>query len=477
MKKVLKTNKTLIVLGIIIAISIVSFLGLYQKSNGVWKNLLPNYNLGMELDGYRELHFSLDTTEEEKEVYVDDAGNILGFVEDGQNSSQDTSVSLVQEENTETTTEENSSEESSEYKKETRTIKANEDSSKTIENFELSKEIIQKRLKSLNEFEYNIRVDSITGDLVLEAPDNDLLSTAEALINSKGEFDIIDYQTGIVLLDREDLVSVATVSNYEEEGYQLYLQIELNNDGKEALREISKKYVQTTDDSGTSSTEYVAVRFEGQTLLSTYFGEELTNGILTVPIGNPTTDQEEYSTLVEQANRIANILNEEELPLQYTLNSDNYIKSNITDKMIFTAEIVCALIIIIISAVLIVKFKGNGALLSIVSIGYIAITALLLRYANVKITLNSIYTLVASVALNYIFIIILLKNLKNQTLKIAYVQAMKKYYLLIVPVIVISVIFTFVSSVAVSSIGMTLFWGLLVGLAYNALVILALNLI
>ena len=54
---------------------------------------------------------------------------------------------------------------------------------------------------------------------------------------------------------------------------------------------------------------------------------------------------------------------------------------------------------------------------------------------------------------------------------------MKEYYLLIIPVIVISVIFTFATSVAVSSIGMTLFWGLLVGLVYNWLVVLVLKLV
>lgn len=475
MKKVLKINKTLIVLGIIILISIVSFFGLYEKTNGVWSNLLPNYNLGTDLNGYRELHFTLDTAEEEKEVYVDDDGNILGFVEDGQNSTQDTSVSLVQEdENSET---EVSQEENSEYKTENRTVKANEDSDKTIENFELSKQIIQKRLKTLTEFEYNIRVDSITGDLVLEAQDDENLSTAEALITSKGEFDIIDYQTGIVLLDKAELLSVTTLSNYEEGGYQLYLQITLNNNGKDKLSEISKKYVETTNETGESSTEYIAVRFEGQTLLSTYFGEEITNGVLTIPIGNPTTDQTEYSEILEQANRIANILNEEELPLQYTLTSDNYIKSEITDEVIFTAKIVVALAILVISAILIVKFKLNGVILSITSIGYIAITALLIRYANVKITLNSIYSLIICIALNYVFIITLLNKLKEQNLKIAFVQAMKEYYLLIIPVIVISVIFTFATSVAVSSIGMTLFWGLLVGLVYNWLVVFVLKLV
>lgn len=475
MKKVLKINKTLIVLGIIILISIVSFLGLYEKTNGVWSNLLPNYNLGTDLNGYRELHFTLDTAEEEKEVYVDDDGNILGFVEDGQNSKQDTSVSLVQENENSGT--EVSQEENSEYKTENRTVKANEDSDKTIENFELSKQIIQKRLKTLTEFEYNIRVDSITGDLVLEAQDDENLSTAESLITSKGKFDIIDYQTGIVLLDKAELSSVNTLSNYEEGGYQLYLQITLNNNGKDKLSEISKKYVETTNEAGESSTEYIAVRFEGQTLLSTYFGEEITNGVLTIPIGNLTTDQTEYSEILEQANRIANILNEEELPLQYTLTSDNYIKSEITDEVIFTAKIVVALAILVISAILIVKFKLNGVILSITSIGYIAITALLIRYANVKITLNSIYSLIICIALNYVFIITLLNKLKEQNLKIAFVQAMKEYYLLIIPVIVISVIFTFATSVAVSSIGMTLFWGLLVGLVYNWLVVLVLKLV
>ena len=322
MKKALKVNKTLIVLGIIVLISLISFFGVYTKTNGVWSNLLKNFNYGIELDGYRELLFSLDTTEEEKEAYVDENGNILGFVEDGTNSSQDKSISLDEGEQTEETSKEQTEE--SEYKTETRVIKANEESNITIDNFNSSKKIIQNRLKSISNLEYNIRVDSITGDLVLEVPDDENISTVEALVNSKGTFDIIDYQTGIVLLDNSDLDSVKTVANSEENGYQLYLQISLNDSGKEKLSEISKKYVKTTNEDGEETTEYVAVRFEGQALLSTYFGDEITNGVLTIPIGNPTTDTEQYSILVEQASRIADILNGGKLPLQYTLVTDNY---------------------------------------------------------------------------------------------------------------------------------------------------------
>lgn len=475
MKKLLKINKTLIVLGIIILISLISFLGLYIKENGAWKNLLKNYNLGTDFSGYRELVYSLDTSEEEKEVYVDDNGKILGYVEDAV-QDQNTSIQLVEDENSDQTAEE-TEEKTNEYKTETRTIKANDEENITIENFKSSKQIIQKRLNTLNGLEYNIRMDNVTGDVSIEIPDNDQVSTASALISTVGKFDMIERESGIVLLDNSDLKSVNAVSNYEEEGYQLYLQITLNDEGKEKLKEISKKYVQKVDESGNDQTDYVSVRFEGQAILSTYFGEELTTGILTVPIGDPTTDQAQYTTLIEQASRIAYILNTGKLPLKYTLVSDNFINSMITEKVIFVASIVCVLVILIISAVLIAKYKLNGLILSLVSIGYIAITALLLRYANVLITLNCIYSIIVCALLNYLFIIKLLRKLKDNNLKVAFKEVMKEYYLQIIPVIVLAVVFTVISTVSVSSIGMTLFWGLLTGVIYNTLVIYVLKLV
>ena len=36
----------------------------------------------MDLEGSRELKFVVDTTEEEKNVYVDDNGNVLGVVKE-----------------------------------------------------------------------------------------------------------------------------------------------------------------------------------------------------------------------------------------------------------------------------------------------------------------------------------------------------------------------------------------------------------
>lgn len=476
MKKALKVNKTLIVLGLIVVVSLISFLGLYSKTNGVWSNILPSYSLGMELDGYRELVFTLDTTEEEKEAYVDEEGNILGFVDDGTVVSENVGIQLVPDDESEENVQADEVV-AEEYTKESVTVKANEESDITIDNFKLSKEIIQKRLNSINNLEYNIRLDNVTGDLVVEVPDNDYVSTVDALVDSIGKFDIIDYETGIVLLDNSDLSGVTAVANTTEEGYQLYLQISTNESGKQKMSEISTTYVATTNEAGESSTKYVSVRFEGDTLVSTYFGEEITNGVLTVPIGNTTSDSGEYAKLAEQATRIAYILNEGELPLQYQLVSDNLINPLVTEEMIFILEIVVALAILIVSAILIAKYKLNGLILSIVSVGYLAVAAFAIRFADVTVTLNSIYTILLCDILNYVFIFKLLNKMKDSELNVAFKETLKDYYKMIIPASVIAIIFTFATTVAVNSIGMTLFWGIIMGLVYNTLIIRLLRIV
>ena len=108
MEKGLKTIRTIAILLIVILISVIAFGGLYLKSNGIWTNVLPEFNYGMELSGIRELRFVLDNTEEEKQVYVDEEGNILGEVkEEAETISLDTNENTTEEsnENTENETE------------------------------------------------------------------------------------------------------------------------------------------------------------------------------------------------------------------------------------------------------------------------------------------------------------------------------------------------------------------------------------
>lgn len=187
MKKCIKTIKILTLLLIVVLIIVLAFFGFFRKNSNIWNNLIPDYNYGMELKGVRELKYITDTSEEEKNVYVDSNGNILGVVIENEDNSTEESnegVSLEVDEgladnqNAENLVSETESEKVP-YATENRVIKANEDDVLTIENFEMSKKIIQKRLESRNIYEYNIRLDTVTGELIVELPetqDTDLLA-------------------------------------------------------------------------------------------------------------------------------------------------------------------------------------------------------------------------------------------------------------------------------------------------------------
>ncbi len=76
------------------------------------------------------------------------------------------------------------------------------------------------------------------------------------------------------------------------------------------------------------------------------------------------------------------------------------------------------------------------------------------------------------ILINYVFSLKLLDKLKSgSNKKVALINSMKELYLAIVPVCIIAVIFTFMSGVVINSIGMMLFWGLLVQ-AITSLVVL-----
>ena len=84
MEKNLRKFRTIAIVLVVILIALIAFVGVYGKSLNALKNLIPDYTYGMELEGARQLKFVVDTTEEEKEVYVDEQGNILGEVKKGE---------------------------------------------------------------------------------------------------------------------------------------------------------------------------------------------------------------------------------------------------------------------------------------------------------------------------------------------------------------------------------------------------------
>lgn len=449
---------------IIILISLIAFLGIHVKKANIWENIIPEFKFGMELDGIRELRYIVDTTEEEKNVYIDSEGNILGEVKEEEESSTEISLNTPAEEVAVPESEKVN------YATEIRKIKKNEDANITIENFEKTKKMIQDRIEKNENFEYNIRQDSVTGELVIEVPnDDEQVIAIESVVETIGNFKVIDEQTGIILMDNSHVKNYS-VSATNTSGYQAYLVIEFTDEGAEKLKEISKKYIETTDEAGESSIKYVSVLLDETTLSTTYFGEEMTNGMLQIPVGQATTDMTEYSQIITELSRVVNILNSGRLPIVYALNTDNYIQSSITNDDINIYKVIFAVAIVAVSIYMVIRFKAKGFLASILSVGYIAVYVLVIKYTNVIVTINSIFAFIGLVIANYIFMINYLLRLdKKENASEAFNNSMKKFYLNIIPVGVIAVIFTFVGNVIINTIGMTLFWGIILHALYNAL--------
>ena len=468
MEKTVKLFKIITIVILIIAISLISFIGIFKNKLNFKENVIPDFKYGMELSGNREYRFVLDTNSQEKNVYVDSEGNYKGtVVEKTESSEESTSISL--EDTLDDTQEDVVAEEEVdkvEYATEMRTIKSNEDNVLNRESYEATKAIIQKRLDSAQIPEYNIRLNTITGDLILEVPEGEYNETAYNLASQQGTFEIVDSDTGVILLDNSYIKS-STALYTADSSYQVYLQIEFNDEGAEILKDISKKYIQYVDDTDTEIEKDVELRLDGSALMKTYFGDELDNGMLQITMGNSTTD---YNTFVENyktAQEFASILDFGKLPNKLAIGSDNFVQSRITDKTICYAKVCYAILICIISVVLIIKYKLQGLLSAIASVGYIAVTMLIIRYTNVEIVLNSIYAILGFTVLNYVFVFNFLNRKKTDSPKHAFLEAMKNIHIAVIPLWVVAIIFTFMVNSTINSVGMILFWGLFMHCIYS----------
>ena len=53
----------------------------------------------------------------------------------------------------------------------------------------------------------------------------------------------------------------------EKNKYTVYLQLELDDAGRNIIKEISKQYIKYTDSEGTEKTDYISVRVDGASIM------------------------------------------------------------------------------------------------------------------------------------------------------------------------------------------------------------------
>lgn len=419
---------------LIILLSIISFAGLFVQDTKFMKNLVPEYELGMDLEGYRAI--TVAVSDEKETIYYDAEGNVVTTeAEDGKSEE----------------------------------VPVNNEEDLTKENYEKAKDLIKARLKDLEIKEYLVRLDEESGSVTVQLPEDSMTDIASQFLTTTGEFTIEDAETGEVLLDNSNIKEAKVGYASASTGTSVYLSIEFNKDSKEKLREISTTYVTTTNEEGEETEKQVELKMDGSTMLSTSFADELADGILPINMGT-ATDNTTLNTYMQQASNIAILINNGPLPLEYESDQNRFIQSDLSLEDAIVPGIVLAVILVIGFIVLIIKYKKLGLAAIVSFIGYVAIVLLALRIFNIVITLEGICAIVASMLLNYILLAYLLNTLSKADTaewKTAFNKAILSIIFVLVPVLIIGIVLCFAAWMPTFSFGTVTFWAILIMILYN----------
>ncbi|MCI8310597.1 MAG: hypothetical protein HFJ45_10765, partial [Clostridia bacterium] len=257
-------------------------------------------------------------------------------------------------------------------------------------------------------------------------------------------------------------------------GTSVYINIELDKEGTEKLKEITSTYVEIEESNETDANnagesaeetttkeKQVTMQVENQDLFSSAFEKPITDGIMSITLGT-ATDNATLSEYIEQANVMATIIGSGETDIQYDISENVSISATTNSETIKIIAIVTVIIVVIGMILWIVKYKINGLFAVISYIGAISVLNMFIRYANVIISLETIVAIYTILIANYVFISSFLKKVKeDKEINDAFIECVLEKLNIILPISIIAVVFTFMGWLPVFSIGMTLFWGII----------------
>lgn len=435
-----KTLKVLVLLVAIVLVSLIAFVGIYQYDKGSMKNILPEYALGKEVKGSRLITFKVDTSTKTNDT--------------------DNSEDATETENADETSEQSEENASKE-------VPVNATEVLNAENYQLSKNIIEKRLQEAKIEEYDIRVNEEDGKIILDMPDNTTTDNVLQFLMQQGDFNIIATDSEEVLLSKSDLEKSQVMYYSNEKGTTVYLNLKFKKDSTKKLEDVTKEYVENTAEDGTKTKKTITIKIDDEKLLTTYFGETISDGQIQIPIGDASNDNAEINENATNASYIAMILNNQTLPIVYTSGENQYVSPILDSNSLNKIIIVAASLVVLVMVYLAIRYKKNGILAAIGLVGYLAIVMLLIRFTNVPIAFGSMSAILLSAIMEVIFITKLLKDADGKKMD----ETIIKMTLAQIPLYVIAIVFCFVTWLPMVSFGTALFWGLIMETAYNYLIV------
>lgn len=362
MSKKNKTLKIILAILVVILISLISFGGIFVKDKNRMKNLLPEYQLGNDFNGSRVFTIKPDSTVNTE--YYDSEGNKV-------------EESSIQEDK------------KSEYTK--KEIPINSEEVLNKENYEKTKEIIRKRLELSGVKEFEIRENEENGEMYISIPENSYSDTIVSQMSVTGNFKITDSEdTSNILIDGDKIKDVKVGYGTQSTGNVVYINIQFNKEGTEKLQEISKTYVTTTDEEGNETKKQISLILDDETLLSTYFSEEIKDGLLQLTMGgtSSTATSKDLQDSLTQASNLAVLLKTENLPITYKIDKNLYIQSEFNAETVRSFIIIGIVVLAILIIYAIIKYKKAGLL---PMIGLVRIHCNIVNYSKIcKCSINNI---------------------------------------------------------------------------------------
>lgn len=479
-KKEGKKLKILVCTLAVILIAMIALFGVYVPYQNRMENKIKGYTYGMNLAGERTI--ILTPSEETETKITDSEGNEVTDASD-----------LTDEELAEKG-----------YTKEE--VKVNTDEKMNNENYQKSKEILGKRLQQLNAGQYTVNVNEENGQITINIPENNQTDNIINQLIPSGKFEIIDSETKEVLMNNDDLKEAKVMygQNSSQSGTNVYLTIQFDKEGTKKFEEITNTYKtieesedetetnttseesNTTSEENTTNTETtenteseeekqkeITLQMDGEDIMTTSFDEVIKTGEMSLVVGSASSDEEQINAYAQNAQNIASILNNGEMPVKYE-GVSQYILSDITREDLNIIKIAIIAVTAIALLILVIKHRTNGFLASLGYIGLAGIFALIIRYTNVTVALEGIFAIAIILIINYIFqnkLLTKIKELKTNKEEGIVGKAMKEtykeFFIKILPICIMAIVFCFISWVPISSFGMIMFWGLLLIAIYN----------
>lgn len=463
-KKTLKNALAkLIVVLLIVLVSLISFLGIHKRNLNTWKSILPDYQFSKELSEIRTFEFSVDTSTKDKSSDENTAENTTGnTTENATNTVAEGTTENT--DNTANTTDTNSTNTTAEQ------VSVNDPAVLTKENYLKTKKIVENRLKDFGIADAEVTVNENNGKLAVSVPYEGTTDYSAALASQKGKIEIIDSETKEVLMDRSMIKKAsayyqqannndsATATTDDTVSYNLGVKLTFTSEGQKKLNELSKTYIETTDENGKTSQKTITVQIDGEDKYITYFTPDGEYTELAIPLYRSVSadDMDTFNSDYKDCFVTQTILNNDEFPITYKLTSGSFIESDLGENFVKGLSIAGIVLLAIVIVLTIVKNKKDGFYASIIEIGYIAILLLIIRAASVSLTLSGILTIAIMAIVNYFLLLTFMKTEKA----IDKLEKFGNFILTIIPFIITIVVFALGKEVNTQSIGSVGIWGI-----------------